>query len=125
MNTEKSGVIEPVKETGLHVIQATGQFAEGTLDTTASVIGTTVHDTAEIGGEVGGAAKGLIGGVIKGTEELGVEAEHAVAAIAGGALKAAGEVGSAAVGGVRTVFTKPDADHMNTVEKRELAASQN
>ena len=77
------------------------------LDTISHTAHVAVRDTAQVGGDVGVAATGLVAGAIEGAKELGVSAEKAAAAAAAGALKAAGEVGSTAVDTVRKAVSKP------------------
>lgn len=81
-------MIKTVKNKSNAAIGDTGSVVEKMKDTATHVLATTVKDTAQIGGDVGTAAKELAVGAVKGTKELVVGAEHAGAAVAGGAFKA-------------------------------------
>jgi hypothetical protein len=72
------------------------------VGTTAGVL---VKRTAEVGGNIGEAAKGAIEGAIEGARDIGIDAEEAASAAATGALRAAGEVGTTAVDQVQKVAT--------------------
>ena len=91
------------------------------MDTIGHTAHVAIRDTAEVGGNVGAAATGLVEGAIEGAKEMGVSAEDAAAAAADGALKAAGEVGSTAVGAVRKAVTKPIKGVKVVLKEPELA----
>jgi len=75
------------------------------LDAVSATAAAVVKSTAEVGGDLGSAAKGAIEGAIAGAKALGLSAEEAASAAATGALKAAGEIGSAAAAQVRSAVT--------------------
>jgi hypothetical protein len=125
MNKTNSGVIETVKDKSVAVIKGTENVVETTVDSTGQIIGTAVKDTAQVGGEVGTAATGLVKGAIKDVEEIGVGAEHATAAVAGGAVKAVGEVGTTAVNMFRKPATKPASSDSTELKHNETSVSRN
>ena len=88
------GALRGTKEVGGETLEA--------VSTTASAV---VKSTAEIGGDLGAAAKGAVEGAIAGAKAFGVSAEEAASAAATGALKAAGEIGSMAAAQVRDAVT--------------------
>ena len=121
MNKTNSGVIETVKDKSVAVIKGTENLVETTVDSTGHIIGTAVKDTAQVGGEIGTAATGLVTGAIKDVEKVGVEAEHASAAVAGGVVKSVGEVGTATVNVFRKPVTKPASS--DTAARKEPGSS--
>jgi hypothetical protein len=81
----------------------------GKTETMATIIHTAeiaIQDTAEVGGDLGDVATGLVQGAIHGAKELGVSVEEAAAFAADGALKAAHQVSSAAFDIVRNAVTQ-------------------
>jgi hypothetical protein len=125
MNKTNPGVIGTVKDKSVAVIKGTENIVETTVDSTAHTLGTAVKDTAQVGGEVGTAATGLVTGAIKDVEKVGVKAGHATAAVAGGAVKAVGEVGTATVGMFRKPATKPGGSDTTALKQHETSVSQN
>ncbi len=121
MNKSNSGVIEAVKDKSVAVIKGTENVVETTVDSTGKILSTAVKDTAQVGGEIGTAATGLVEGAIKDVEKVGVGAEHATATVAGGAVKAVGEVGATAVG----MFRKPAASDKTAPKEPAKPVSQN
>ena len=107
----------------LGVLRGSKQGGTAVLDTISHTAHVAVRDTAEVGGDVGAAATGLVAGAIEGAKELGVSAENAAAAAAGGALKAAGEVGSTAVDKVRKAVSKPINGVKVVLKEPEMAVS--
>ena len=125
MNKSNSGVIETVKDKGVAAIKGTENIVETTVDSTAHILGTAVKDTAQVGGEIGTAATGLVTGAVKDVEKVGVGAEHATAAVAGGAVKAVGEVGTTTVNMFRKPATKPASSDTAEVKQPAKSVSQN
>jgi hypothetical protein len=77
-----------------------------TMATISHTAETAIQDAAELGGDLGDVATGLVQGAIHGAKERGVSVEEAAASAADGALKAAHQVSSAAFEIVRYAVTQ-------------------
>src|SRR6266508_4596003 len=64
-----------------------------------------VKSAAEVGGDLGSAARSAVEGSIAGAKEAGLRAEDAASAAASGAIKGAGEVSATAGEQVRRAVT--------------------
>ena len=109
----------------LGVLRGSKQGGTAVLDTISHTAHVAIRDTAEVGGDVGAAATGLVEGAIEGAKEMGVSAEDAAAAAADGALKAAGRVGSTAVQAVRKALAKPINGVKVVLKEPKMAVSKN
>src|SRR6185436_7492288 len=109
INTEGSTMIKTVKNRILAAKAMMMGVLRSKTDTMATISQTAeiaIQDTAEVGGDLGDVATGLIQGAIHGARELGVSVEDAAASAADGALKAAHQVSAAAFDIVRSAVTQ-------------------
>jgi hypothetical protein len=75
------------------------------VDTISHTSRAVIKSTADVGGDLGTAAKGLVEGSIHAAKDLGMSAEEAASAAGNGALEAAGSIGSTAEEKVRNALT--------------------
>jgi len=101
------GPKEEVSGSILHRISHTSQIA--------------VRETAAIGGDFEGVARGLVVGAIEGAMKMGVSRAEAAAAAADGALKAAHSLGSPAFETVQNALTQSMHGVKVAMKKPELA----
>jgi hypothetical protein len=96
-------VVKSLTDAVVGSIKGTGKIVNAVVATvSASAI---VKTTAEMGGDVGKAAKSAIEGTITEAKEVGLNVEEGASAAATGALRGAGEVSSTAVEQVRNAVT--------------------
>ncbi len=98
-------IMKNVKGEIVAAIKGAGDVAEAGLHAISHTAQAGIRETAEVGGEFGGAAKRLVEGAIGAAKELGLSAEDAAAAAASGALTAAEKVGGTALTTVRNAVT--------------------
>jgi len=88
------GVIRSTREVGVEATESIGAGARA-----------VVKSAAEVGGDLGSAARSAVEGSIAGAKEAGLRAEDAASAAASGAIKGAGEVSATAGEQVRRAVT--------------------
>jgi hypothetical protein len=89
------------------IVRATGRKEEAGLKILAHAAKTAVHHTADRGGNLAAATKGLVLGAIASAKTLGVDTAKSATAAAQGAIEGAAEAGSVTVERVLAALRDP------------------
>ena len=87
------------------MIRGTREVGVEATESISASAQSVVKSAAEVGGDLGSAARSAVEGSIAGAKEFGLKAEDAASAAASGAIKGAGEIGGTAVEEVRKAMT--------------------
>ena len=87
------------------MIRGTREVGVEATESISASARSVVKSAAEVGGDLGSAARSAVEGSIAGAKELGLKAEDAASAAASGAIEGAGEIGGTAVEQVRKAVT--------------------
>jgi hypothetical protein len=86
-------------------MRGAGAVTDQTADTIGAGASAAVKTVAEVGGDVGAAARATVEGAIQGALEMGSDTAQAASAAASGAIRAAGSLGRTALGEVQQAVT--------------------
>ena len=87
------------------VMRGARDVTDQTADTIGAGASTAVRTVAEVGGDVGAAARATVEGAIQGALEMGTDTARAASVAAGGAVRAAGSLGQTVLDEVQQAVT--------------------
>lgn len=101
-------VVEGTKAIVVGVLRGTGEKDQAALKTLSHTVRTVIRETAQLNGDVAGAASGLILGAIEITNLTGVDPVMAVSTVSRAAIEEADQIGASAAEKVRNTLKKKE-----------------